>query len=326
MQLDPKKPSREALPPTTANRQLARLPRGTIPALFQVADALLHAGTTWAVARRQRSASGPLLPRSVSTGGTTRRSQPASAAAAPPGLPRLLSLSNNKKRKMPKKKPPVVRVKVARKGKKKAKVPRRKASPRANPSLGTVTTALAGLSMKGMPLGVTWGAMRRTPGGSQIQTISLGQILTGLSSGGTTVSYKAIITNALFTKFATLLNLWDQVRMKALRVTLYPMQGVTAKGQTIAYFDYRSADATAADLANASMMQDAVAGRCGEPLTICWKKQSNVDDEFITTVQTANFNSKTGAAFHVVTEGADVDTLLYQCYILGVFEYTGSKA
>lgn len=164
-----------------------------------------------------------------------------------------------------------------------------------------------------------------TEGGSRTLIVRLNQIKTTISADGSgNYGAKVFTLNTdLFTKCASFAALYDQVRLRSLSVRLLPMLSMTAKGIAMAYFDYRSADSAVTTLADASLMQDVKVAPVRSQLVIKWKKQSNVDDEYITSAASTAFNSKTGHALCIVVSGADNGALLYQVEITGVLEFTG---
>lgn len=164
----------------------------------------------------------------------------------------------------------------------------------------------------------------RTIGGSATFRIQLGQIYATINSDASgKVSKTIALDTDTFSKCAAFAGLYDQVRLRSFSFTWKPMLGYTATGQVVAYFDYRGVDNAATTLAAASMMQDAVTRRVADDLHIAWRKQSNVDDEFVTSATGTNFNSKMGHKLVIVVEGAAESEVLAQAVITGVLEYTG---
>lgn len=164
----------------------------------------------------------------------------------------------------------------------------------------------------------------RTIGGSATFRIQLGQIYATISSDANGKVSRAIALDTdTFSKCAAFAGLYDQVRLRSFDFTWKPMLGYTATGQIVAYYDYRGADLPATTLAAASMMQDAVTRRVADELHISWRKQSNVDDEFVSSATGTNFNSKMLHKLVIVVEGAAQSEVLAQAVITGVLEFTG---
>lgn len=164
----------------------------------------------------------------------------------------------------------------------------------------------------------------RTIGGSATFRVQLGQIHGTITSSTTgKVSMNINLSTNTFSKCAAFATLYDQVRLRSFSFTWKPMLGYTATGQVVAYFDYKGTDGNVATLAAASMMQDAVTRRVTDELRISWKKQSNVDDEFVSSAAGTFFNSKMPHKLVIVVEGAAVSEVLAQAVVTGVLEFTG---
>lgn len=164
----------------------------------------------------------------------------------------------------------------------------------------------------------------RTIGGSATFRVQLGQIHSTVESDASgKVSTAIALTTDTFSKCAAFAGLYDQVRLRSFTFTWKPMLGYTATGQVVAYFDYKGTDSNVTTLAAASMMQDAVTRRVTDELRISWRKQSNVDDEFVSSAAGVNFNSKMLHKLVVVVEGAATSEVLAQAVITGVLEFTG---
>jgi len=165
-----------------------------------------------------------------------------------------------------------------------------------------------------------------TEKGNEINVWKMVQISAGMttdpikSDGSGNYSGYLAITNAMCSRMTQLAGIYGKVRIRSLRFVFQPIQGVATAGQSIAYIEYNGA-AAVTTLANASLKQGCVGGPIGARLVVEWHRQDNKDDEFVTTVQTANMNSGAQHRLVLVTQDTPAATPLYYLYVDGVFDY-----
>lgn len=172
----------------------------------------------------------------------------------------------------------------------------------------------------------TWSSLPlgRTPQGSTTFPMKF-EVMYGTpvtASPAGVVQVAIPIIGSLWSQLAIEAPRFRKVRLREFAVEYYPKVGMNSNGSSSQYFNY-SGDATVpASQAAASKIEGVVPGLVPyKQHFFRWRKQDNIDDEFVASTAAVVFNPQ-GHTFKLVGDGFAASQVLGDLYLFCVVEFT----
>lgn len=173
----------------------------------------------------------------------------------------------------------------------------------------------------------TWAplALGRTPQGSVTYPMKFEKMWASspLTCDGTGVLQTSFqIIGSLWTQFGIEAARFRKVRLREFAAEYIPKVGMNANGTFSQYFNYSGVSAVPANQATASMVEGVIPGLVPyKQHFFRWRKQDNIDDEFIISTAGAVFNP-VGHYFKLVGDGFAASQIIGDLYVMCIVEFT----